>query len=121
MSVLEGVRVIEISHERCCFAGKLMGDMGADVIVVEPPGGSPMRSYEPFVDDVPDVRGVQERRALEPEVDKCGLHARQHARDPPLIYVSDDPAAAFALHEDLLQHAVFDQRDARLTGRDVDQ
>jgi crotonobetainyl-CoA:carnitine CoA-transferase CaiB-like acyl-CoA transferase len=51
---LEGLRVIEISHERCCFAGKLLGDMGADVIVVEPPGGSPMRRYEPFVDDVPD-------------------------------------------------------------------
>jgi crotonobetainyl-CoA:carnitine CoA-transferase CaiB-like acyl-CoA transferase len=51
---LEGLRVIELSHERCCFAGKLLADMGADVITVEPPGGSPMRGYEPFVDDVPD-------------------------------------------------------------------
>jgi len=51
---LEGVRVVELSHERCCFAGKLLADMGADVIVVEPPTGSPMRGYEPFAQDDPD-------------------------------------------------------------------
>jgi crotonobetainyl-CoA:carnitine CoA-transferase CaiB-like acyl-CoA transferase len=51
---LEGVRVIEIAHERACFAGKLLADMGADVIVVEPPAGSVTRQYEPFVDDQPD-------------------------------------------------------------------
>jgi len=51
---LEGVRVIEIAHERACFAGKLLADMGADVIVVEPPNGSATRQYEPFVDDQPD-------------------------------------------------------------------
>jgi len=54
MSALVGVRVIELAHERIAFAGKLLGDMGADVVVVEPPGGSPMRSHEPFVDDLPD-------------------------------------------------------------------
>lgn len=51
---LEGVRVVELTHERSCFAAKLLADMGADVIVVEPPGGSPTRHYEPFVDDAPD-------------------------------------------------------------------
>lgn len=54
MSALTGVRVIELAHERIAFAGKLLADMGADVVVVEPPGGAPMRSYEPFVDDVSD-------------------------------------------------------------------
>ena len=33
---LEGLRVVEIAHERICFAGKLLADMGAEVIVVEP-------------------------------------------------------------------------------------
>ena len=51
---LQGLRVIELAHERCSFAGKLLADMGADVIVVEPPQGSPARHYEPFVDDLPD-------------------------------------------------------------------
>ena len=54
MSALTGIRVIELAHERCAFAGKLLGDMGADVVVVEPSGGAAARLYEPFVDDVPD-------------------------------------------------------------------
>jgi crotonobetainyl-CoA:carnitine CoA-transferase CaiB-like acyl-CoA transferase len=54
VSALAGVRVIELAHERIAFAGKLLGDMGADVVVVEPPGGCSMRYHEPFVDDVPD-------------------------------------------------------------------
>ncbi|MEJ2337204.1 MAG: CoA transferase [Gemmatimonadales bacterium] len=54
MSALTGVRVIELAHERCALAGKLLADMGADVVVVEPIGGSPTRAHEPFVDDVPD-------------------------------------------------------------------
>ena len=53
MSALQGLRVIELSHERGAFAGKLLGDMGADVILVEPPGGDPMRGHGPFLDDVP--------------------------------------------------------------------
>lgn len=54
MSALKGVRVIELASERCALAGKLLGDMGADVVLIEPPGGAPMRLYEPFVDDQPD-------------------------------------------------------------------
>ena len=51
MGALTGIRVVELTSERCALAGKLLGDMGADVIVVEPPGGSPTRRYEPFADD----------------------------------------------------------------------
>ena len=55
---LDGLRVIELTSERCALAGKLLADMGADVIVVEPPGGSPMRAYEPFASDQPDPEGA---------------------------------------------------------------
>jgi len=51
---LTGVRVIELAHERCAFAGKLLADAGADVILVEPPGGAAQRTHEPFVDDQPN-------------------------------------------------------------------
>ena len=34
MSVLEGIRIVELAHERVSWAGKLLGDMGADVISV---------------------------------------------------------------------------------------
>ena len=47
MTVLQGLRVLELSHERIAFAGKLLADMGADVILIEPPGGDPARGYPP--------------------------------------------------------------------------
>ncbi|MDE0223748.1 MAG: CoA transferase [Gammaproteobacteria bacterium] len=50
---LQGVRVVELAGDSVAFAGKLLGDMGADVILVEPPGGDPARGYPPFVDDEP--------------------------------------------------------------------
>ena len=55
MSVLKGIRVIELAHERTAFAGKLLADMGADVILVEPPEGTLARLFPPFVDDVPGI------------------------------------------------------------------
>lgn len=47
---LTGVRVVELAHPHCAFAGKLLADAGADVILVEPPGGSAQRRHGPFVD-----------------------------------------------------------------------
>ena len=53
MGPLDGVRVVELTHEHVAWAGKLVADLGADVVVVEPPGGSPQRSFGPFLDDEP--------------------------------------------------------------------
>jgi crotonobetainyl-CoA:carnitine CoA-transferase CaiB-like acyl-CoA transferase len=50
---LHGIRVIELANEKCAWAGKLLADAGADVILVEPPGGDPTRSYGPFLGDEP--------------------------------------------------------------------
>jgi benzylsuccinate CoA-transferase BbsE subunit len=46
-----GIKVVELSHEHVAWAGKLLADMGADVVVVEPPGGSPQRRFGPHLDD----------------------------------------------------------------------
>jgi crotonobetainyl-CoA:carnitine CoA-transferase CaiB-like acyl-CoA transferase len=54
MSALAGIRVIELASERCALAGKLLADMGADVVVVEPLTGALSRTYAPFAGDVPD-------------------------------------------------------------------
>ena len=51
---LVGLRVVELASEHAAFAGKMLGDLGADVIVIEPPGGHPSRTYGPFADDVED-------------------------------------------------------------------
>ena len=53
MTALHGLRVVELAREPIALAGKLLGDMGADVILVEPPGGDPSRRYPPFLDDAP--------------------------------------------------------------------
>ncbi len=47
---LHGIRVVEIAHPFCAFAGKLLADAGADVILVEPPEGAEQRYHGPFVD-----------------------------------------------------------------------
>ncbi|MBM3692032.1 MAG: carnitine dehydratase [Actinobacteria bacterium] len=51
---LAGLRVIELAGEYAAFCGRFLADFGAEVILVEPPGGAPQRWYEPFVDDVVD-------------------------------------------------------------------
>ncbi|MCY3557892.1 MAG: CoA transferase [Chloroflexi bacterium] len=53
MMALDDLRVLEIGDERGAWCMKLMADMGADVIKIEPPEGDPSRQYEPFVDDEP--------------------------------------------------------------------
>ena len=50
---LSGLRVLELADEKGQFCGKLLGDFGADVVKIEPPGGEPNRHIGPFLDDVP--------------------------------------------------------------------
>jgi crotonobetainyl-CoA:carnitine CoA-transferase CaiB-like acyl-CoA transferase len=50
---LAGLRVLELADEKGQFCGKLMADLGADVIKIEPPGGQSTRSVGPFLDDIP--------------------------------------------------------------------
>ena len=50
-SALDGITVLELCGERGQLMGKLMGDMGARVIKVEPIGGSDTRAIGPFKDD----------------------------------------------------------------------
>lgn len=49
---LAGVRVIDLTGPEGQYCGKLYADMGAEVILIEPPEGSPGRSIGPFIDDV---------------------------------------------------------------------
>ena len=46
-------RVLDLTGEQGQACGKLLADLGADVIKVEPPGGDPARRRGPFVDDEP--------------------------------------------------------------------
>src|SRR5437763_7969037 len=53
MGPLSDLRVVELCDELGQLAGKLLADMGADVITVEPPAGSTARAIGPFVRDIP--------------------------------------------------------------------
>jgi len=48
-----GLRVLELADEKGQFCGKLLGDLGADVVKIEPPGGERCRHVGPFLDDIP--------------------------------------------------------------------
>ena len=48
-AALRGVRVLDLADVSGAYCGKLLGDMGADVIKVEPPGGEPVRHIGPFL------------------------------------------------------------------------
>jgi len=50
---LEGLRVVALASEHAAWAGKLLADLGAEVTLVEPPGGHATRAIGPFVDDQP--------------------------------------------------------------------
>jgi crotonobetainyl-CoA:carnitine CoA-transferase CaiB-like acyl-CoA transferase len=52
-SLLGGCRVLDLTDEKGLLCGKLLGELGADVIKIEPPGGDPARSIGPFYKDVP--------------------------------------------------------------------
>ena len=46
--LLSGYRVLDLSSSMGAFCGKLLRDLGMDVIKVEPPGGDAGRSEPPF-------------------------------------------------------------------------
>jgi crotonobetainyl-CoA:carnitine CoA-transferase CaiB-like acyl-CoA transferase len=51
--MLSPYRVLDLTTHRGLLCGQILGDLGADVIHVEPPGGSPARRLGPFAGDVP--------------------------------------------------------------------
>lgn len=52
--LLSPYRVLDLTDEKGLFCGKLMGDMGADVIKIERPGGDSARNIGPFYHDEVD-------------------------------------------------------------------
>ncbi len=105
-ALLSGLRVIELASDRAAYAGKLMGDLGADVIVVEAPGGHASRGYGPFVDDKTDPdrclwwwnyntskRGV----VLDLGTEAGREQFRQLAASADIVLEGEDPGALDAL------------------------
>ena len=49
--MLGSYRVLDLTDEKGLMCGKIMGDLGADVIKIEQPGGDPARNIGPFYHD----------------------------------------------------------------------
>ena len=54
-SILASYRVLDLTDVKGFLCGKVLGDLGADVIKVERPGGDPDRNIGPFYHDAPDA------------------------------------------------------------------
>ena len=57
-NIFSGLKVVDLSSFVAGpGAAVILSDFGADVIKVEPPGGSVTRTYGPFYQDRPDPNG----------------------------------------------------------------
>jgi crotonobetainyl-CoA:carnitine CoA-transferase CaiB-like acyl-CoA transferase len=53
--MLSPYRVLDLTDNGALLAGQILGDLGADVIVIEPPGGAEARHHGPYHHDTPDT------------------------------------------------------------------
>lgn len=53
-AALDDVRVLDLAGEIGQYCTKLLADLGADVIKIEPPAGDPVRALPPFLHDEQD-------------------------------------------------------------------
>ena len=55
MEALSDLRVVEVGGDvACSYAAKLLADLGAEVLKIEPPGGDALRWWGPFPGGQPD-------------------------------------------------------------------
>lgn len=89
--MLSHLTIVELSGPMTMNAGRILGDLGADVIVVEPPSGSKARRMGPFCHGEPGLENSLFWHA-------CNQNKRSVTLDP------GDPDGMALLH-DLLSHA----------------
>ncbi len=53
--MLSGCRALDLTDEKGFLCGKMLADLGVDVIKIERPGGDPSRRIGPFWHDVADA------------------------------------------------------------------
>ncbi len=77
------MRVLDLADESAVFATRILGDLGADVILVEPPSGSRVRKLAPFL---PGLHDDDPERSL--------VHQYHNANKRSVIIDIDTPAGA---------------------------
>ena len=52
--MLDGIRILDLSEEPGFLTGKILGDLGADVVKLEPPGGDRFGRRGPYLGEIAD-------------------------------------------------------------------
>ncbi|MYD28157.1 MAG: CoA transferase [Dehalococcoidia bacterium] len=98
-------RVLDLSDERGLLCGYILADLGADVILVEPPGGSPARKTPPLLGGAPEgeqslywAAYARNRRSIELDLDSPEGQAdlRRLVASADVLIESDEPGAMAA-------------------------
>lgn len=116
MPVLQGMRVLELSTGVAgAVAGKLLADIGANVVLLEPPAGHPMRRLEPvdtstFPPSSPAFAYLgANKRSLTLDVSReSGRRLLRQLLGPADVLVTDLPPASLAklrLQEEAVRRA----------------
>ncbi len=69
--MLDGIRVLDLCDESGQLAAKILGDLGADVIAVEPPEGKALRRRGPWIGGAPGIERSLAWHAL--NTSKCSI------------------------------------------------
>lgn len=106
---LDGVRVLELPGLAGAFCGKLLADLGADVVKIEPPEGDPVRRLAPFKGGRPETEhslvflnfATNKRSAVLPLATLQGRNQfLELARDADVVIASQTAAELSALDLD---------------------
>ncbi len=104
-AVLSPYRVLDLSDERGLICGQILASLGADVILVEPPGGSPARGVPPLLNGAPEgerslfwAAYARDRRSVELDLDAPEGRAAllRLAASADILIESADPGAMAA-------------------------
>ncbi len=98
--MLNPYRVLDLTTERGLLCGQILADLGADVIKVEPPGGSSARKLGPFYQDQEDAENSlywwaynRNKRGVTLDITRSEGQdlLRRLARDAKFLIESDNP------------------------------
>ena len=100
--MLNHLRVLDLCDERGVLAGQMLADLGADVIQIEPPGGSTGRRVAPFFDDAAETERsifwtayTRNKRSITCDIQRPEGRAllRRLLADADVLFESADPGA----------------------------
>ena len=105
-SALGGRRVLEIADGKGEYCGKLLADLGADVIKIEPPGGQCTRALAPFYKDTPSRDGSLS--FLYPNANKRSLVLDLTTPDGVVAFERLAASADIIVYADGVNHGLLD-------------